>query len=212
MTQIETASATAQYRERCEDRLTVLNSQDRTVIVVADGAGGVGSGDRAAESVIREVTAAQSDARSGSDWQKVLRQIDNGIAVGESTAVVVDIRPYGIAGASVGDSQAWIVIDGQISDLTSAQIRKPLLGSGMAEPVAFSHPPLNGLLIVATDGIYDYAKRDEIVRMVSESDFYEISRKCIDLVRLPTGELWDDVGIVLARNRPRSRTRKKYEI
>ncbi len=212
MALIETTSVTERYRDRCEDRVAVINAQNRTIIVVADGAGGVGSGDLAAEAVLREVTTEHSLFHSADDWVNFLRQADSRISTGESTAAIVDIRPYGIAGASVGDSQAWIINSGKIDDLTIDQIRKPLLGSGLAQPVGFTHPPLNGLLIVGTDGFYDYVKRDDLIRLVARSDFFEISRKCIDLVRLPSGDMWDDVGIVVARQKPQYRTRQKYEI
>ena len=211
MSLIESISATEKYRERCEDRVDIINEDHRTVIVVADGAGGIGSGDLAAESVVNFVKSNYKNTHSANDWVNLLRQIDSRIDAGESTAVVVDIRPYGIAGASVGDSQAWILNDG-ITDLTCNQIRKPLIGSGQSEPIGFTHSPLDGLLIVATDGLFDYAKRDEINDLVLQSDFYAISRNCIDLVRLPSGDMWDDVGIVVARNKPEHRTRQKFDI
>ncbi len=212
MSLIESTLTTQKYRQRCEDRVDVIHGEKRSVIVVADGAGGVGSGDLAAESVVREVRANFESIHSADEWVDLLRQIDRQIGAGESTAVVVDIRPYGIAGASVGDSQAWIVDDTEIIDLTRDQTRKPLIGSGVAQPVGFSFPPLNGLLIAATDGLFDYAKRDDIARMVGQSEFYEIARKCVELVRLPSGEMWDDVGIVVSRNKPQHPTRTKYEI
>lgn len=211
MSQLETTSATQKYRERCEDRVKVLQADQRTVIVVADGAGGTGSGDAAAESIIQEVESNYPTIHSANDWAQLLRQADQQISVGEATAVVVDVRPYGIAGASVGDSQAWVVREGEITDLTEKQIRKPLIGSGNCKPVPFTHSPLLGVLIVATDGLFDYAKRDEITRLIGQSDFYEISRKCIELVQLPSGATWDDVGIVVGRNRLTSQTRIKYE-
>ncbi len=212
MSSIETTTATERYRERCEDRVAVLNDGDRTVIVVADGAGGMGAGDLAAESVVQEITSAYQSIHSADDWANLLRQIDCQISAGESTAVVVDIRPYGIAGASVGDSQAWMIDEGEIVSLTAEQNRKPLLGSGQAIPVGFNQPPLHGILVAGTDGFFDYAKRDDIIRLLSTCDFYEISRKFVDLVRLPSGALWDDIGIVTARKKPAHRTRKKYEI
>jgi len=212
MSQIETTSTTKKYRERCDDRVDVIHADQRTVIVVADGAGGTGAGDLAAEFVIREVRSSYATIHSADDWADLLLQTDKQISVGESTAIIVDIRPYGIAGASVGDSQAWIICDGQITDLTGDQIRKPLIGSGMSQPVAFTHSSLEGLLIAATDGFFDYAKRDEITRLVAQSEFYEISQKCIELVQLPSGELWDDVGIVVGRNKPQQRTKTKHEI
>ena len=124
MAQIETISATSKYRQRCEDRVEIIHTDQRTIIVVADGAGGTGAGDIAAESVVREIKSNYETTHSASEWANLLRQIDEQIGVGETTAIALDIRPYGIAGASVGDSQAWIIDDGEIVDLTTNQIRK----------------------------------------------------------------------------------------
>jgi len=169
MTLTETTLITEKYRERCEDRVDVFHTDERTVIVVADGAGGIGSGDLAAESIVRQVKSNFETIHSADEWANFLRQIDKEISAGESTAVVVDIRPYGIAGASVGDSQAWIIMGDQITNLTNNQIRKPLIGSGKAQPLGFTHKPLNGLMIAATDGFFDYAKRDDITRLVNQT-------------------------------------------
>ena len=103
-----------------------------------------------------------------------LQQIDCRIRAGESTAVVVDLRPDGICGSSVGDSRAWIIHDGNITDLTIDQNRKPLLGSHNARPVGFSNPPANGVLIVATDGFCNYVKRHELPSMVAQTDCFAI--------------------------------------
>ena len=212
MPAFETAFVTEKYRKRCEDRVQVFNDEQRTVIVVADGAGGVGSGDVAAETVVREVETNWKSIHSADQWVNLLYQLDHQIGAGESTAVVVDVRPYGIAGASVGDSQAWIVDSDAITNLTSQQNRKPLLGSSAAKPIGFTNSALTGVLIVGTDGFFDYAKRDDVTRLVQQSEFYEIPRRCVDLVRLPSGDMWDDVGIVVARNKTEVRTRQRYEI
>ena len=127
--------------------------------------------------------------------------------------MIVDIRPYGIAGASVGDSQAWIIFGDQITNLTINQNRKPLVGSGKALPVGFTHTPLKGLMLAATDGFFNYAKRDDITRLANQTEFYKVPRKCIELVRLPSGDMWDDVGIVACRNKlSQHQTRVRYEI
>jgi PPM family protein phosphatase len=141
-----------------------------------------------------------------------LRQIDCRIGDGETTAVVVDVRTIGIAGASVGDSRAVIVKDGTIAELTANQKRKPLIGSGMAEPIGFVCPPLDGLLLLGTDGFFSYAKPKEILASIAKSDFQTLPRKCIDMVRLPSGEYWDDVGIVALRHRPRPSTRRRFNV
>ena len=115
MPHVETLTAIESYRERCEDRVAVFTADERTVIVVADGAGGVGSGDIAAEFVLREIETELHRIHSTDQWAETLRQIDCRIISGESTAVVVDVRPYGIAGASVGDSEAWVIKDGPLT-------------------------------------------------------------------------------------------------
>ena len=212
MSPFETVSAIQAYRERCEDRVAVFNHETRTVVVVADGAGGTGAGDVAALAVIREIEAEYLNIHSANEWVLFLRQIDCRIGDGETTAVVVDVRTIGIAGASVGDSRAVIVNGGTISELTANQKRKPLIGSGMAEPIGFICPPLNGLLLLGTDGFFNYAKPNAILASIAKSDFQTLPRKCIEMVRLPSGEYWDDVGIVAVRNRPRSSTRRRFNV
>lgn len=142
----------------------------------------------------------------------VFRQIDCRIGDGQTTAAVVDVRMFGIAGASVGDSRAVIVKDGAISELTANQKRKPLLGTGMAEPIGFVGPPLEGLLLVGTDGFFNYAKPAAILATIAKSDFQTLPRKCIDMVRLPSGDYWDDIGVIAVRHRPRSATRRRFKV
>ena len=212
MANFQTSKLTAGYRAQCEDQVAVFSANDRTVIVVADGAGGLGEGSAAAAAVIREVASEFERIHSADQWSAMLRQTDHRIGSGESTAVIVDVRPYGIAGASVGDSQVWIIEDGMMTNLTQNQIRKPLLGSGEALPTSFVHPPLRGVLLAASDGLFNYAKPESIVRIASENDFFTIPKKCLEAVRLPSGDLWDDVGIVAARAAPHVRTRQRYNI
>ena len=212
MSPYEAVSATQAYRERCEDRVAVFTHEARTVVVVADGAGGTGAGEAAALAVIREVEAEYLNIHSANEWAAFLREIDCRIGDGESTAVVVDVRTIGIAGASVGDSRAVIVRDGTISELTANQNRKPLIGSGMAEPVGFVCTPLDGLLLLGTDGFFNYAKPDAILASIARSDFQTLPRKCIEMVRLPSGDYWDDVAVAVVRPRPRSLSRRRFTV
>lgn len=212
MSLFETVAATESAHERGEDRVGVFVADERTVIVVADGAGGVGDGHLAAEAVVREVGAAWPHVESAAQWLEALRQIDFRISAGESTAVVVDLRPDGIMGASVGDSEAWLVRDGRIVNLTEGQQRKPLLGSGNAAPVSFQTGALDGVLLVATDGFCQYVKRERVPACIAQWDFHTIPRRCMQLVQLPSGAYWDDIGIVAARIKPRQRTRQRYSI
>ena len=212
MNPFETTSVTIPYRQRCEDRVQVIELDGRVVIVVADGAGGTGAGDQAADTVIREVTAAASLDRDAESWCEVLRQTDHRIGVGESTGVVVARSASGIIGAAVGDSRAWLLADDELIDLTAGEARKPLLGSGDARPVGFSHPPSAGLLLVATDGFCNYVRKDVLLREVQWIDFPVLARKLVEMVRLPSGELWDDIGIVACRPRRAVKDRRRYDL
>lgn len=212
MLPFETTSLTVAYQQRCEDRVRVVELDGGVVIAVADGAGGTGAGGEAAETVIREVTASASLERDAEGWCDVLRQVDHRLGAGESTCVVAVRSARGIVGASVGDSRAWLLEDGELNDLTIGQQRKPLLGTGEARPVGFSHPPSQSLLLVCTDGFCNYVRREKLLREVLWIDFAVLARKLVEMVRLPSGDLWDDVGIVACRPRRPARNRTRYEI
>jgi serine/threonine protein phosphatase PrpC len=212
MTSFETFQLVEAYRERCEDRVDVIADGDRTLIVVADGAGGTADGHIAAETVIRETRANYDAIDNSTDWSKFLSQLDFRIHGGETTAVIVDIHPDRILEASVGDSCAWVIDGPDITDLTRTQIRKPLLGSQAAKPAPFWHGPLDGVLLIASDGFFDYAKRDQITPLIGRTDFFAIPRACIEMVRLPSGELWDDTAVVACRVRHARASRKRFSI
>lgn len=118
----------------------------------------------------------------------------------------------GIYGASVGDSQAWVIRDGHIDVLTASQVRKPLLGSGKSQPVGFSRGPLDGLLIVATDGFFNYVNRGRLLAALPSMEFLEMPLAMLDLVRLRSGGLQDDVAIVVCRRRPQQGAHIVYDI
>ncbi len=180
-----------------QDRVAVSATRDRVVIALADGAGGTAGGERAADAVIEAVRAAQTD-----DWTAVLTELEldpDRLGPGQTTAVVITVTRDGIHGASAGDSGAWVIRDGQIEDLTRGQQRKPLIGDhSIARP--FSAGPLaGGTLLVASDGLLRYARPDAIARVATGPDLAAAARELVALVRLPSGEVPDDVAIVLCR-------------
>ena len=132
-------------------------------------------------------------------WQKLLTDLGVHLAgrmVGETTAVVVDITSSGIIGVSVGDSEAWVITDEGIDDLTYHQNKKRL-GNGRASPVSFFRPTLDGALLLGSDGLFNYAAPNtiaEVVRGRAPSDAAEGLRAG---VLLPSWTYPDDLGIVL---------------
>jgi serine/threonine protein phosphatase PrpC len=87
-----------------------------------------------------------------------------------------------------------------VIDLTDGQSRKPLVGGGCA-PFRIAPARLgSGTLVVASDGLLRYAKRDDIARLASGPDLTAAARALVELVRLRSGALQDDVAVVLCRN------------
>jgi serine/threonine protein phosphatase PrpC len=177
-----------------DDRAAVVPIDDGLVVVVADGAGGTGGGAQAAQAIVDAVVANPHRT----DWSAALVDLDEVVCGrGQSTAVIVHVTAGGIAGASAGDSGAWILRGGAVQELTLGQTRKPLVGDG-CEPFAFGSGPLDGTLVVATDGLFRYAKRQDIAFVVERGEPPEvIARRLVDLVRLPNRELQDDVAVIV---------------
>jgi serine/threonine protein phosphatase PrpC len=187
----------APRRGEGQDRALVLPCEHGVIVAVADGAGGTSGGERAAKAVVDRVASVASHAY---DWAHLLAELDHQqIGYGQTTAVVLWITREKIVGASAGDSGAWIVRDGGIEDITHAQSRKPLIGDGAIVTPIEAGPLAGGTLVVASDGLLRYAKRADIARLASGADITAAARALVELVRLPSGQLPDDVSVVLCR-------------
>ena len=173
------------------DRGEVLERDGDLVIVVADGAGGMRGGADASRTVVEVVRTMGKHP----DLPSMLAKIDSALftgAVGETTAIVAIVSGAGaIIGASVGDSEAWIVTPDSIDDLTDGQDRRRL-GSGRAAPVSFARAALEGTLIVGTDGLFKYAPPNAIAAVV---------RNCANPAEalLQSTRTPDDITIVTVR-------------
>jgi serine/threonine protein phosphatase PrpC len=197
VTEFVNAIQVAPRRGQGQDRALVLPCEHGVVIALADGAGGTSGGERAAKAVVDRVASVASHAY---DWSQLLFELDHAqIGYGQTTAVVLWVTRERIVGASAGDSGAWIVRGDSIEDITSAQHRKPLIGDGaMVTPI--EHGPLaGGTLLVASDGLLRYAKPDAIARVAGGADIEAAATQLVELVRFPSGELPDDVSVVLCR-------------
>jgi serine/threonine protein phosphatase PrpC len=166
-----------------QDRAVVAGSR----IVLADGAGGTARGAAAADRAVALLAASD-------DFDAV----DAALARlgGQATAIVITIEGTALRGASVGDSEAWLV-DRDVTVLTEHQQRKPLLGDG-GLPVAFASP-LTGTLVVGSDGLFKYVAREQIVAACSAATVDEVADALIAAAELPGGGLHDDVSVVVCR-------------
>jgi serine/threonine protein phosphatase PrpC len=198
-----TAQLVVPSRRAGDDRACVVHGPDAVVIAVADGAGGTSNGGAAAETVVRAASEA-ADALSSRaiEPSAFLCELDARAraAGGQTTAVLAIVRAGEVWGASVGDSSAMLHTGDRVDDLTEAQRRKPLLGSGAAKPVAF-RARLEGTLLVATDGLWKYASYTLLLEALRHPRVEDIPEQLVSLVRLPAGGLQDDVAIVVCRAR-----------
>ncbi|HEY3446590.1 MAG TPA: protein phosphatase 2C domain-containing protein [Myxococcales bacterium] len=199
-----TANLVIQAKAGGQDRHLVVAIDGGLVLVVADGAGGTSNGGWAADFVIRKVELAARGPLESIDPAALLATIDGELLDanwgGQSTAVLALVTEDRIRGASVGDSAALVVGEAGVSELTSSQVRKPLLGDGMAQPVAFSSGPLGAdTLLLATDGLTKYVAQDKLALACRHPELIEIPRKLGDLVRPASGGLWDDVAAIVCR-------------
>jgi serine/threonine protein phosphatase PrpC len=187
---------------RNEDRIHVAVRDDRVLIVVADGAGGTSAASETAEAIC-EATREFDDLRvADSDaWCNILRQLDVDLARigGQSTVVVVELIGNRMFGASVGDSEAWVVSEEEVLAVTSSQRRKPLMGNGTARPAPLAAVELQGCLLVATDGLFKYARRQTIIDVIRANSGDNALTMLVKAASLPGGKLQDDIAIVLCQ-------------
>lgn len=186
--------------EGTQDRAGVFPLSNGATLVVADGAGGSGGGAAAAEAVVGAV-ASTLTLPDASSWARLLSRVDHDLRSGETTAVALRVDGEQIFGASVGDSGALLIDSAteRCMDLTAAQRRKPLIGSRSASPVAFTGRLADSTLLMASDGLLTYARLERIMEVVKEAELAAIPQKLIELVRLRSGALPDDVAIIVAR-------------
>ena len=202
-----TVIATDSYRPTSEDRAGVFVGVGGTFAVVADGMGGRSGGAAAADAVVKSVRELAEQPSLKWDRTRWTTDLDQRMgasgAVGETTAVAVQLTAVGPMGVAVGDSVAWWVRDDDWGSLTAAAVPKPWVGSGCVTPIPFAKPLQNvGTLLLATDGLVKYTSSERIVETVRMTPLDDLPRTLIELVRPPSGRLPDDVAVIAARWSP----------
>lgn len=189
-----------------QDRVAVVETAGGLFVAVADGAGGTSHGGRAADLVVaglRELAGRGGPVPDEPAWEEFLAEMDCAIArdpePGETTAVVLAVTASLICGASVGDSEAWLIAPAGWHDLTARQRRKPLLGSRAAVPVSFRSSHAGGTLLVGSVGLFKYAPAPLLRETAPRGTPRQACGALVDLARLPGGGLQDDVSVVVCR-------------
>jgi serine/threonine protein phosphatase PrpC len=171
-------------------------------VAVADGTGGLAGGARAAEllmDLLRD-EAPSLRAATGAALSDLLVRGDARIAAdaraGETTGVVLLVSDGRVVGASVGDSEAWIVTHDSVDVLTAEQIRKRA-GSRAAAPTSFERRFVEGRLVVATDGLFAYSDEGRIAGVLRTCSVSDCPERLLALVRPPSGRYADDVALAV---------------
>ena len=180
---------------------------NRQVLIVADGAQGLQGGVAAdiAIAYVRDHATEIAVAMSCAAVEWALTAIDQQIygsgCGGLTTAVLVVLEDNILVGASVGDSEAHLIRQGNVVELTADQARRPFLGSGSSKPMSFGPIALEGRLLVTTDGLFKYGKAEVRERIVRTAPIREVAWRLADSVRLRNGHLQDDVTVYVVERR-----------
>jgi PPM family protein phosphatase len=200
------ARATAASGVRSQDSVGVYERGDVLVVVVADGGGGMRRGDAASRSVVAVVESAVADARFALEdarpWVDLFLATDSCLVAnraGETTGAVVVLGRSGFLGFSIGNSEAWVVTRTEVDNLTVGQHTRERFGNGHGTVVTFQRPQLAGVLLVATDGLFKYAAAPVIAGIARSGTVAQAADELLELVRLRSGKMADDVTVVLVR-------------
>lgn len=195
---------------RGDDRVAHKSASNRDLLVVCDGAGGVGGSGDAADIVTQHFMAyfpldglvsLRAVLVTAIEWldRSAMLPASGGL----TTVLVVMVSDGMIEGASVGDSEAWLMSDDDVVELTERQSRRPLVGSRRCTPSAFGPTPLDGTLVLGTDGLFKYCPRNTLLSIARGPNLDEIPQRLLEASALPNGRLQDDFGVVVCRRSAR---------
>lgn len=189
------------------DRVRVLEYSESALIVLCDGTGGVAGGADAAD-LVSNFLARPGFQPPGSSTAAFLAEMLTTIdcspfmpaSAGLTTAVVAWIAHGKVTGASVGDSEAWLVRRNDYVELTEMQYRGPLIGSRRCYPVAFGPIELDGTLIIGSDGLFKHCDRANLLRLARSADYEVLPELLLGAAKPSTGKLRDNFSVAVYRN------------
>lgn len=197
---LEHALQVVSARQVGDDRAAAFAVPGGQVFVLADGAGGTSGGGLSADTVTTRV--GMSAPSNASDCVAILQTLDRELTdLGQTTALIVIVSGGVVFGASVGDSTACLVDGAGAIDLTEHQRTKPLLGSGRAAATPFGPFAFRGRLLLGSDGLFKYVPHERIRSIATSLLVTEVADALIAAARLPSGNLQDDISVIVVGRR-----------
>jgi len=159
--------ASPKPHEACDDRAAAARAGSGTLLVIADGATGVGFGGVAADTFVEAILSGPGDLGLPERFMLADDRIAERGIDGDTTGIALVRSPDRIAGCSAGDSEAWFFPEGGVPvDLTGGQSRRPRIGNG-AFPCAFMLPNLpKGIVVAGSDGFWRWTDPGRVADIV----------------------------------------------
>lgn len=166
---------------------------------LADGVGGQAGGREAAELVCGGLSRLMGSTMPDPfALQELLMDLDGDLfadpAAGLTTAIVGAIGSGVLVGASVGDSELWLLQSDHHEVVTRHQYRRPMLGSGVSMPIVFESQISAGMaVLIGTDGLFASATPAAILQATRHAELDVV------LVELQALQAHDDMAIIVVR-------------
>lgn len=188
----------------CDDMVEIRETPGFLRVALADGATGIGYGRQAALAFLARMRELSNDgAVDALSLRAAFHAADLDIAMMDdecdTTGIFLAVQDGFVRGASVGDSEAWLVHgDCRVPTvITSAQRRRPRVGSG-CWPIGFGPVPLaDAILLMGSDGLFNALSSGQVVDIVQGHDPVEVPSALERAVREENqGMLPDDFSAV----------------
>ncbi len=199
------SSIVKQSRPQGQDAIFIEETDEYTICFICDGAGGISGGLEASKLLCQLVSGVKNlkELDSSDDFELMLRNFDKELQddprSGESTGLILLIKDDYVVGASVGDSQCWLIEESFHYEITGFQYRKPLLGSGSATPVGFGPIEITGSIVAGSDGLFDYVNMKEIKQIILDTSGKQSIHELVEQAELCDSTLQDDIAIIVGK-------------
>lgn len=194
--EINVTSYIEQHQDSGEDALEIKKVSHGYLFCLADGVGGVFGGANASNfiSSLNDVP----EMSSPDDFEEYLRKKDAEMLlddmIGETTVIIGKVVDQTLFGASIGDSEAWFIGSDYEYSLTNLQHRTPKLGSGRAIPVGFGPINLEGNILIASDGLFNFSDFIKVIHLSRNSN--SVAKDFRHLAQTKSGNLQDDLSVI----------------